>query len=89
MYVGQSEENVRSGEDVHPAPAQGETGLFCSAAGKEAVLKPQFPTPTHSSQQGLEPSCLLQSVPCSLQLPLLLSAPVAPVPGVADKTAAP
>lgn len=40
MYVGQSEENVRHGEDVHPAPARGKLGLSCGAAGKEAVLKP-------------------------------------------------
>lgn len=87
MYVGQSEENVRNGEDVHPAPARGEMGLFCCAAGKEVVLKPPFPTPTHSSQQGLEPSCLLQCLAATS--PPALSAPAAPVPGVPDGTAAP
>lgn len=74
MYVGQSEENVRNGEDVRPAPACGEMGLFWSAAGKEVVLKPPFPTPTQSSQQELEPSCLLQSVVWALAGPILLGA---------------
>lgn len=87
MYVGQSEENVRNGEDVHPAPARGEMGLFCRAAGKEVVLKPPFPTPTHSSQQGLEPSSLLQCLAAASRP--ALSAPAAPVPGVPDGTAAP
>lgn len=65
MYVGQSEENVRNGEEMHLAPACGKIGLFCGAGGKEVVLKLLFPTPTHSFPQGHEPNRLLHPV-CSM-----------------------
>ncbi|NWW35930.1 PEX6 factor, partial [Panurus biarmicus] len=42
-------------------------------AHSQAVGAPKVGCWGRSFQQGLEPSCLLQSVPCSLQLPLLLS----------------
>lgn len=71
MYVGQSEENVRNGEQMHPAPACGRMGLFCAAGRKKVVLKPLFPAPTCICQTGYKPSCLLH--PVLPQIPLLLS----------------
>lgn len=56
MYVGQSEENVRNGEDVRPAPACGEMGLFWSAAGKEVVLKPPSQLPPRALSKSLNPA---------------------------------
>lgn len=70
MYVGQSEENVRHGED---------------GTGLQECLNP-LPTPTHSSQPGLEPSCLLQ---CSLELPSCSLCSCCCCPCAPDGTAAP
>lgn len=79
MYVGQSEENVRNGEQMHPAAVWGKMGLFCGAGGKEGVLKPFFPTLIHSCQQGHEPNSPMPSLfPALLQLPLVLSLVLSP-----------
>lgn len=74
MYVGQSEENVRNGEDVHPAPAPGEMGLFWRAAGKEVVLKPPSQLPPTVLSKDWNPAISYRPfpAPCSFPLPLSL-----------------
>lgn len=88
MYVGQSEENVRNGEDLHPAPAHMDMGHFCSTAGKEAMLKPPSQLPHTALSRGLNPavfySWLPAASPPALSLYSCYSCPCVP-----DGTAAP